>query len=412
MSNQNAKMTKWNFTTLWFGAAVSVAEIMTGALVAPLGFTKGLTAILVGHLLGTLLLILGGVIGSQQRLSAMESTKISFGSYGSYLFSILNVLQLLGWTAIMILTGARSINLVTIRDYQFDHLWVWCLVIGVLIAIWLYFGQNASKKLNSLAVCLLFVLTIVLCFVIFKSDKILTQPSTAGLSFGEAVELSVIMPLSWIPLISDYTRFAKTTKDGAIGSFIGYMFGSSWMYIIGLGAALAFNEVDPVAVLMSANLGLFAVGIVVLATVTTTFMDAYSAGISVTTIFPKLNGKHIALIVTASGTLLAVIFPIEKYEGFLYTIGSFFAPLYAILLTDYFILKRTSISKSLKIDWIAFITWILGVFIYRKFVQLDFFLGATVPSMILICVIYIVVQFVINKLVPKQIGGEKNVNYE
>jgi putative hydroxymethylpyrimidine transporter CytX len=412
MSNQNTKMTKLNFTTLWFGAAVSIAEIMTGALIAPLGFTKGLTAILLGHLLGTLLLVFGGIIGSQQRLTSMESTKISFGSYGSYLFSILNVLQLLGWTAIMILTGARSINLVTTNDYHFNAPWVWCLVIGVLICIWLYFGQNASKKLNGIAVCLLFVLTIVLCFVIFKHHDILTTPSHSGLSFGAAVELSVIMPLSWLPLISDYTRFAKTTKDGAIGSFIGYMFGSSWMYIIGLGAALAFNEVDPVAVLMSANLGLFAVGIVVLATVTTTFMDAYSAGISVTTIFPKLNGKHIALILTIIGTVFAIVFPIEKYEGFLYIIGSFFAPLYAILLTDYFILKRTKIRKTLKIDWLAFITWIIGVFIYRKFVAFDFFLGATVPSMILISVIYIVVQLVVNKLIPKQLGGNNHVHYE
>lgn len=411
MSKQNATLTKWNFTTLWFGAAVSIAEIMTGALIAPLGFVKGLTAILIGHLLGTILLVLGGIIGSRERLSSMESTKISFGSYGSYLFSLLNVMQLLGWTAIMILTGARSINLVTDNDYHFDKPWVWCIVTGILISIWLYFGQNAWKKLNSLAVVLLFVLTIVLCFVIFSNNEILSIPSTPGLSFGAAVELSVIMPLSWLPLISDYTRYAKTTRDGAVGSFVGYMFGSTWMYVIGLGAALAFNEYDPVAVLMSANLGLFAVGIVVLATVTTTFMDAYSGGISATTIFPKLKGKQIAIVLTVIGTLLAIVFPIEKYEGFLYTIGSCFAPLYAILLTDYFLMKRTKVPKALKLDWLAIITWIVGVFIYRKFIAFNSILGVTVPSMVLIAVIYIVLQLIVNKILEKQIGGKSDVNY-
>ncbi len=411
MSNQSGQLTKWNFSTLWFGAAVSVAEIMTGALIAPLGFKKGLTAILLGHLMGTLLLVFGGVIGSKERLTAMESTKISFGSYGSYLFSILNVLQLLGWTAIMILTGARSINLVTTNDYHFNQPAVWCIFIGVLICIWLYYGQNAMKKLNSVAVILLFALTIILCYVIFRNNDLLLKPSTSGLSFGAAVELSVIMPLSWLPLISDYTRFAKTTRDGAIGSFLGYMIGSSWMYIIGLGAALAFNEFDPVAVLMSANLGLFALGIVVLATVTTTFMDAYSAGISITTILPTLNGKKVAIILTIIGTLLAIVFPIEKYEGFLYTIGSFFAPLYAILLTDYFLLKRTKIRETLKLDWLAIITWVAGIFIYRQFVKFDSFLGATVPSMIVICFMYIVLQFLVNKLTKKQLGGNKHVNY-
>lgn len=410
MSNQTGKLTRWNFATLWFGAAVSIAEIMTGALVAPLGFIKGLTAILLGHLLGTLLLVFGGIIGSRERLTAMETTKISFGSYGSYLFSILNVLQLLGWTAIMIVTGARSINLVTTNDFHFNQSWVWCIVFGILICLWLYFGQNAWKKLNSIAVALLFLLTIVLCFVIFKHTDLLFKPGTSDLSFGAAVELSVIMPLSWLPLISDYTRFAKSTREGAIGSFVGYMVGSSWMYAIGLGAALAFNEFDPVAVLMSANLGLFAVGIVVLATVTTTFMDAYSAGISVTTIFPKLDGKKVAIVLTIIGTILAILFPIEKYEGFLYLIGSFFAPLYAILLTDYFILKRTKIRKALKLDWIAMITWVIGICIYRKFVQFDSFLGATVPSMVVIGAMYIVVQYAINKFTNKQVGGNNHVS--
>lgn len=409
--NQTGSLTSWNFTTLWFGAAVSVAEIMTGALVAPLGFTKGLTAILLGHLLGTLLLVFGGIIGTRERLTAMESTKISFGQYGSYLFSILNLLQLVGWTAIMILTGARSVNLVTTKDFGFNHFGLWCLAIGILICIWLYYGQSAWKKLNSIAVGLLFVLTIVLCFVIFKHGTIFSKSSTTGLSFGEAVELSVIMPLSWIPLISDYTRFAKTTRDGAIGSFIGYMFGSSWMYIIGLGAAIAFNEMDPVAVLMSANLGLFAVGIVVLATVTTTFMDAYSAGISATTIFQKLNGKLIAIIITVIGTILAIVFPMEKYEGFLYLIGSFFAPLYAVLLTDYFIHKRTKVVAWLKLDWLAIANWVLGIFIYRKFVQIDSFLGATVPSMVVICVIYFISRLLVNKISAKKMGRNDDVTY-
>ncbi len=209
----------------------------------------------------------------------------------------------------------------TIRIYKrtncyFTRALTWCLVIGILICIWLYFGQNAWKKLNSIAVFLLFILTIVLCFFIFKQNEIFSNPGTSEMSFGAAVELSVIMPLSWLPLISDYTRFAKTPREGAIGSFIGYMIGSSWMYAIGSGAALAFSEFDPVAVLMSANLGLFAVGIVVLATVTTTFMDAYSAGISVTTIFLKLKGKQVAIVITIIGTILAIVFPIEKYEGF------------------------------------------------------------------------------------------------
>ncbi len=107
------------------------------------------------------------------------------------------------------------------------------------------------------------------------------------------MELSAVMPLSWLPLIADYTRFAKSKKAGVFSSFTGYFFGSCWMYIIGLGAAIVTSSGDPAAMMAAANLGFSALGIVVLATVTTTFMDVYSAGVSFLNIFPKLDEKKI-----------------------------------------------------------------------------------------------------------------------
>ena len=94
---------------IWFGAGVSIAEILTGTYFAALGFGRGLAAILVGHVIGCIMLFLAGVIGGKTRKSAMETVKDSFGSHGGQLFAILNVLQLVGWTAIMIYDGARHL---------------------------------------------------------------------------------------------------------------------------------------------------------------------------------------------------------------------------------------------------------------------------------------------------------------
>ena len=43
---------------IWFGAGVSIAEILTGTYLAPLGMGKGLAAIIVGHIIGCLMLFL------------------------------------------------------------------------------------------------------------------------------------------------------------------------------------------------------------------------------------------------------------------------------------------------------------------------------------------------------------------
>ena len=83
---------------IWFGAAVSLAEILTGTYFAPLGFAKGIAAIITGHIIGCTMLFCAGIIGGKVRKSAMETVKMSFGSKGGMLFSFLNVLQLVGWT--------------------------------------------------------------------------------------------------------------------------------------------------------------------------------------------------------------------------------------------------------------------------------------------------------------------------
>lgn len=389
MINDNEKLGFWTFVFLWFGAAVSAAEILTGGLIAPLGFKMGLVVIILGHLIGTGILMLGGIIGTREKVPAMTSTNISFGVYGSYLFSILNILQLIGWTAIMIKVAASSVNTISISLWNYDNVLLCMIIIGVLTILWLYFGNKGMEKLNVIAVSLLFILTLVLGVIIFKDKTLLIKASTGEISFGGALELSIIMPLSWLPLIADYTRFAKSEKGGAYGSFIGYFSGSSWMYIIGLGAAIVSNNSDPSAIMLAANLGIIALGIVVLSTITTTFLDVYSAGISFLNIIPKISEKKIGIVMAIIGTLAAIIFPMGNYEGFLYVIGSVFAPLFAILITDYFIIKKnTKVKPSLLINFGAIIVWIIGIVLYYNFIKLDLILGATMPVMVITGFIY------------------------
>lgn len=389
MIKESEKLGFWTFVFLWFGAAVSIAEILTGGLIAPLGFKIGLIVILLGHLIGTGILILGGIIGTREKLPSITSTSISFGVYGTYLFSILNILQLIGWTAVMIKAAGNSVNTITQSLWGFNNVILCMVLIGILTMLWLYFGNAGMKKLNVTAVFLLFILTLVLGSIIFKDKSLLTKASSAGISFGGALELSIIMPLSWLPLIADYTRYAKSEKQGVYGSFIGYFFGSSWMFIIGLGAAIVSNNSDPSAMMLAANLGITALGIVVLSTVTTTFLDVYSAGVSFLNLMPKLSEKKVGIVMTIIGTIMAIIFPMDNYQNFLYAIGSVFAPLFAILITDYFIIKKnTKVESSVLLNYGAILIWIIGIVIYYRFIKLDLMLGATIPVMIITGFIY------------------------
>lgn len=360
---------------IWFGAAVSIAEIMTGTYFAPLGFSKGFLAILIGHIIGCIMLFLAGLIGGKMRKSAMETAKMSFGSKGAIFFSVLNIIQLVGWTAIMIFDGALAVNGI----FRIGN-WVWCTIIGLLIILWILIGIKNLGKVNTVAMTALFALTIVLSFVIFGKGNALDS-SGESMSFGAAVELSVAMPLSWLPLISDYTREAKKPVKATAASAITYGVVSCWMYVIGMGAAIFTAESDIAQIMVKAGLGIAGLLIVLFSTVTTTFLDAYSAGVSSETLSAKVNGKMIAVAVTIIGTLGAIFLPLYDITEFLYFIGSVFAPMIAIQIADFFILKKHTESCSFNIQ--SLIIWLVGFIIYRLLMSVDIIVGNTLPDMII-----------------------------
>jgi len=360
---------------IWFGAAVSIAEILTGTYFAPLGFTKGLLAILIGHVIGCAMLFFAGLIGGKVRKSAMETAKMSFGSKGTLLFSVLNIIQLVGWTAIMIYDGALAVNGI------FDiGSWIWCIVIGALIVLWIMIGIKNLGKVNTVAMGALFVLTIILSFVIFGKGSALNI-SGEGMTFGAAVELSVAMPLSWLPLISDYTREAKKPVKATAVSAVTYGVVSCWMYIIGMGAAIFTGESDIAQIMVKAGLGIAGLLIIVFSTVTTTFLDAYSAGISSESLSVKINGKWVAVAVTIIGTVGAIFLPLADITDFLYFIGSVFAPMIAIQIADFFILKQNTGTSAFNIR--NLMIWFVGFVVYRLLMRVDIIVGNTLPDMLI-----------------------------
>jgi len=373
---------------LWFGAAVSIAEILTGTYLATLGFTRALQAILLGHLIGCVLLFFAGLIGGRTGKSAMETVKMSFGEKGSFLFTALNVLQLIGWTAIMIVSGARATATVADPTLGFSSIWIWCLVIGGLILLWIKIGVKNLSKLNTVAMAALFILTILLSVIVFRGD--LSSKITDDLSFGAGVELAVAMPLSWLPLISDYTREAKKPFKATAVSTIVYFVASSWMYVIGMGAAIFTGESDIATIMLQAGLGFLGVIIIIISTVSTTFLDAYSAGVSSVSISSKINEKKSAILICIIGVLLAIFTPIENFENFLYLIGSVFAPMIAIQIADYFIMRRETVKKQVNLT--NLIIWAVGFLIYRIFLNIDTPVGSTLPVMVITIAICLMVQ--------------------
>lgn len=384
MDMENAKTSLLDNGTLWFGAGVSIAEILAGTLLAPLGMTRAIEAILLGHLLGGILFYLVGLISARTGRTAMEAVKMAFGHKGGLFFAALNVIQLIGWTAIMIYDGALSSEALLGGSHPLA-----CFLIGGLIVLWIALGAGGLSKVNRIAVTALFVLTLVLSAIVFRGGAH-QQAAAETLSFGAALEIAISMPLSWLPVVGDYTCHAADGKKATLVSTISYNLVSCWMFVIGMGAALFAGSSEVGTIMLKAGLGAAGLFIIVFSTVTTTFLDALSAGISLTAIKGIGKEKQFAILTAVIGTAAAVCYPMDNITEFLYFIGSVFAPMAGVLIGCVLIGKRDFYQEAC--SWRNILVWTAGFIGYRYLMTLDIPVGCTLPDVVLVMLAAALVQ--------------------
>ena len=382
---KDTHITQPQFAMIWFGAALSIAEIMTGTYLAPLGLTQGLYAIILGHIIGGILLFGAGLIGGRLRQGSMNTTAFSFGPLGAKGFAFLNMVQLIGWTSIMIYDAMLALQELAPLSPM-----IWTIAIGVLVILWLFIGLHNTGYIQAIVSVLLLGLTIYMgIHMIWQWPSDNSVITSGHMSFIAALELSIAMPLSWLPLISDYTRESKNPFSSSLTSAAIYTVTSVAMYTLGLSAAIFGGGDSIITIMMNAGLGLAGLIVIIFSTVTTTFMDAYSAGVSSTTIYKGASSKGVAVIVTIVGTIAAILYPMDDITDFLYLIGSVFAPMIAILLADYFVNRQQ--VQTVSAYMLRSLIWAVSVGLYHYMLHSESTIGATLPSFVMAFIVTAIV---------------------
>jgi len=376
----------WDFFLLWAGAAVSLAEIWAGGLLVPLGLGLGLFVILLGHLIGNTPFALGGIAGSRWGIPTMVSVRSSFGIRGSYFAAALNVIQLVGWTAVMLIICGGAAEAIS-KSYGYSNPNLWIILSGAITTLWALVGHRFWKWIERISVIALLALCVTMTFLVFGEfgwEKLLQIPRQKDFPLMVGMDLVIAMPISWLPLVSDYSRFSSRSQSCFWGTWIGYFIVSSWMFLLGSAASLASPSLDPSGVVMNLMVrfgwAIPALLIVFFSTFTTTFLDIYSAAISALNIVPSLGERKGVIAGGILGTLTALYFPtLLNYEHFLLFIGAMFCPLFGIVLVDYFIMKKgiLKVEELYRRDgsywfWrginpLAILAWIVGFALYLGF---------------------------------------------
>ena len=395
-----------DFFLLWAGVAISLAEIWAGGFLAPMGFWAGLWAILLGHLIGNTLMALGGAIGSDHGIMSMVSVRPAFGIRGSNLAAVLNIIQLIGWAAIMLIIGGRAgaaLGKPVGGILASDAFWV--ITIGAGTLLWaLWTGKTAWKILQNVSVLALLLVVAAMTWVAFGGLPAASAAAGGPMAFMTGLDLVIAMPISWMPLAADYSRMARSTRSAFWNTWTGYFLLSSWMYALGLQVTLLTGATDPGRLILDTmgGLGLAvpALFMVVLSTITSDFPDVYSATCSLLNISRKLSARAAMWLAGGLSILVALVFPMEQYENFLFFIGAMFIPLFGVVLTDYFVLRgrKLDVGELYReggaywyrrgVNPAALAAWALGFAVYEAMALLKLAAGGSIPSMLTAGLLY------------------------
>ncbi|MDR1444568.1 MAG: permease [Treponema sp.] len=378
-------MKKNTMFLLWVGAAISISEIYTGGLLASLGFGKALTAIIAGHIIGTGLLALGGYISFIRRRSAMDSAAFSLGRNGGNMAALCNVVQLAGWTVVMVVQAGSAVTAI-FPALPFAPV---SLALGLLVLLWALIFGSPAQGINNVVV----VLLAVLCAVLFwESAGRAAVPAVfpGRLSFALALELSIAMPVSWLPLAGDYCFREKNALNASAAPFAGYFLGSVCMYGFGLFIAVKTGS-DFFALIAASRFRFIACAVVVFSTLTTAFLDLYSAGVSSRRIVTVKNSRIPVLAIGLFAAVVSAFFPAEQYSGFLTgfltAIGMVFAPLYGVIFIDFF-MKRPEDKSPWGLNLPGLAAALAGMAVYAFCARLEWGIP-TLLSLAAVVIIYI-----------------------
>ncbi|HET6412195.1 MAG TPA: cytosine permease [Anaeromyxobacter sp.] len=330
----------------------------------PLTLGAAVTAVLVGTVLGTVVLALSAVPGTDTGAPAMVLLRGLLGRRGSFLPTVLNIAQCVGWAAVEVLVIADgSAKLVPSVPHS-----VWAVGAGALATALALWPLGFVRTLRRYAVWLVIASSIYLFVEVLRHG--LTPPEGGSWRpFWLSVDVVVALPISWAPLAADYSRHSRRARDAFGGALGGFGLAAIAYFLLGLFAIVAMpqSSSDPIGALLAVPAGALAVAILVLDEIDEAFANLYSTALSAQNLKPTLDRRVVALLVGLVATALALLTDMTQYENFLLLIGSVFVPLFAVLLVDYFLLRGRvfDVGPLAPPRPVMALPWLLGFVVYQ-----------------------------------------------
>ncbi|MDN7145059.1 cytosine permease [Liquorilactobacillus mali] len=435
VSIEERRTSAWDMFATWVGANANNGTWYIGGVLAACGFVAAMNVLVFSSALSYVFLSLIGFIGYKTGVSTMGISRASFGIRGSFLPSLINFTQFIGWTAVNTFIAATSVSYL-LHDLVglplFGHpggntgMFLGIAVMSILHIISIASGSRSVQLIERIGIILVFIFVFWESIVVFKTvslDQIAAWhvPSKFKMNIGAAIDTVAAFNLAWVTAGADFTRFTKKKSSATVMPFVGALIGVLWFSFIGLVATISIavssgaydpNNSDPSAIASKLGLGIIALLVIILTSMTANAVNLMAAGSALSNVFPRLSLKVSLWIVALLATIVTFIPMImgsflDAFTAFLDYIGMVLGPIISIVIVDFYILKKKDykVNELTKqngiywyrggINWTAIITWVIGAvffFVLQKVDFLNLTVGATFIDMLLSAALYFVLM--------------------
>ena len=374
-----------DFVSLWGSLGFGMLVLKAGTFLYPsFNLPISLLLIFIGVSIGTSFLSYVSYLGSYSGLSSFGIMRKSLGNFGGMLPALINILQLIGWSVFEILIikeGLQSIGI-----YHFSETTL-VIFIGIVLIILLSIKMPKlfSHYFRNIG---LFILLLGLSCALFKISRQTFSnnqnwsnlfKNTNEISIPMALDLIITMPISWLPVVADFSRFAKTNKSAVYGVGLSFGITNFICFVLGYLFMSLGPTQEPSFLGLTKILGLFTVALILFYELDNCYSDLYAGAVNTQGFIKSKYHKFINILLVITACLFTLYFPARNYQDFLYMLGSIFVPLFGTILAEK---KEIFIKKSeKKFRFDSLLAWLVGIITYQIFLKYLPNIGATMPSL-------------------------------
>ena len=374
-----------DLAVLWGDLSIGLLVLVSGALLVPgLGLPMAVFAIVIGTVIGCVPLGLVAAAGARDGVPSMVLFRPVLGLRGSYVPSVANLVQLIGWTAFEFWAMGRVANAVSISLFGLDATFLWMLLVAVVCTALALAGPifTVRRWLERFGVWIVVAVAVWITLKILAGvdlHPIWSRPGVGGLPFWLGVDLVIAMPISWLPLVADYSRFGREPRAAFVGTATGYALGNVWFYLLGallvLAAGSGPDVLDLGTTIAAAAGGGIVLVVLLVGESDNAMANVYSSAVSMQNARPAWSQRALIIAVGAAGLAIATAIGSDAaatLESFLLLIGSVFVPLFAVFLADWGIRAHGRFGEHALFDdappgirWRAVLPWVIGFVVFQ-----------------------------------------------